>query len=103
MAFIDLLLTASFIQLHELHAMFVLKICHGRIIESEVAILTDAQTAEIDRLSFQQRRVALAFIQRQESVSRNVVEGAWTNSLFDAFAHVTSKTRGMIGRDAEVF
>src|SRR5882724_7338728 len=50
MAFIDLLLPARVIQLHELHPMRVLEISDGRIVERGMAILADAKTAEVDGL-----------------------------------------------------
>jgi len=53
MAFVDLLLAARFIQLDELDTMRVLEIGDWRIVESEMTILADAETAEINWLRLQ--------------------------------------------------
>ena len=49
MALAHLLLTARKIKLHNLHHARIGQIGHRRIIEGEVAVLTDPETAQIDR------------------------------------------------------
>src|SRR4051812_22888235 len=83
--------------------MRVLKIGHGWIVESNMAILADAEAAEVDWLSLQQLAIALAFVQGQRGVTANIVEHTRMHARLHSLSHVTVKTGRMIAVDAEVF
>ncbi len=51
MPFVDLLHPAGDVEFHDFDQALVFEICHRRIVERDVPVLSDAHAAEIDRLS----------------------------------------------------
>ena len=68
--FIDLLLAAGEVELDELHEAFVLEIGDRRIVEGDVAVLTDAEAAEVDFL----RSAATTFLDDTQLLVESVLQ-----------------------------
>ena len=101
--FVHLLLTAGQVELDDLHQTLVLEVGDRRIVEGDVAILTDAEAAEVDFLCVQEGGVAFAFRNGLKAIAFEVVEGFRLEAGFDAFAHVAAEAGFVLGIDAEVF
>ena len=102
MPFVDLLHPAGDVEFHDFDQALVFEICHRRIVERDVPVLSDAHAAEIDRLSLEQRLVALALGDRFRRVAAKIVEYLRVHLALHTLAHVAPKTGRMILIDAEV-
>src|SRR5437867_222185 len=103
MPFVDLLLSAGNIQLHQFHRTRVLKIRDWWIVKREMPVFADSQAAKIDRLGAQQLAIAFALIERQKRVTGDIMEGPRADAAFDALTHITAKAGRVIGVDSQVF
>lgn len=101
-AFADLLLAAGAVELNQFDGARVVEVGDGRVVEGDMAVLADAETAEVDGLCPQQFGVTRAFGERFGAVAAQVVEGAGGQALVDAFPEEAPETGGVIGANAQV-
>jgi len=60
-AFADLLTSARVVELHHFHVERIVEVGDRRVVEREMAVLADAEAAQVERIAVQQLGVALTF------------------------------------------
>lgn len=103
MAFLDLLPFACVIELHQLDVIGVFKVGDMWVIEGEVTVFAYAEAAEVNGLCLKKAGVTTAFVEGKVAIAGEIVESAWLDEGFDAFAHVFAEACGVVGLNAEVF
>ena len=103
MSFADLLLFAGGGEFHDFDLAGIFKVGDWRVVEGEVAVFSDAQAAEVDGRLGEQAFVAVAFVQREQGVACQVVEGLGFGFGFDAFFHVALEAGAVARRQSEIF
>lgn len=102
-SFADLLLFAGGVEFHDFDLARVFKVGDWRVVEGEVTVFSNAQAAEVDGCLDKQAFVAIAFVQREQGVAGQVVEGLGFGLGFDAFFHVALKAGDVARRQSEIF
>ena len=89
-AIVDLLAAARIVELDRLDRQWVVKVGDGRIVEREVAVLTDAEADDVDRSLAQQLSISAALgIDRVAAVDQ--VDDARPNAVEQVAAQVSTE------------
>ncbi len=92
-----LLAAARLVEGDDLHVERVVEVSDRGVVEGEVAVLADAEAAEVERRRGEERRVPGAFRAGISGVSFDVVEGAERHLLDEPLAEIPTERGGMLG------
>ena len=103
MPFPDLLQAANLIERHFLYPFRIQKICHRRVIESDMAVLSNTNKGQVKWTRCQQVGISLQFCVEIGRVSLDVVDNPGLNLVLKASPNPQAESRRVSSRQPNVF